>query len=204
MNRFQSELLHCSESFIYALNTLVEDALSMVPAWYFVYLNTHLHGNSPQKSDSWSILEPEKWNRWNPTRPCEEMYSLYSRCCRLLHVEFLPVSIWAISTTGRRPRPDVFSTGHPRGPRLGLWVFLGGSVVPEACDSVNFSMLNLGMWWIMLPFCNLILEVSIVSISLIMNTMVKPIVWDYRFLLSCTSHRVLNAVKRTVLEWWVA
>ena len=121
MNRFQSELLHCSESFIYALKTLVLGCLkygtclvlclsqhisTKSTTFYDPTLaNTHLHENSPQNSESWSILDPEKRNRWNPTRPCEEMYSLYSTCCSLLNVEFLPVSIWAISSTGRGHRP---------------------------------------------------------------------------------------------------
>lgn len=47
--------------------------------------------------------------------------------------------------------------------------------VPEACDSVNSSMLNLGMFFeLCFHFCNLILEWSII--------------WDYRFVTETLLH----------------
>lgn len=84
MNRFQSELLHCLESFIYALKTLVLGCLkygtclvlclsqhisTKSTTFYDPTLtNTHPHENSPQKSESWSILEPRKKEQMEPNK----------------------------------------------------------------------------------------------------------------------------------------
>lgn len=154
---------------------LFSDALSMVPAWYFVYLNIsqpnqllfttqHLPTLTFMKTLHKSLKagvfwNPEKRNRWNPTRPCEEMYSLYSTCCSLLNVEFLPVSIWAISTTGRRHRPrriffsqDIhvvhdwdceFFWEEVRKNRgaWGMWFCKFQHVEPSECGETNASIL---------------------------------------------------------------
>ncbi len=99
MNRFQTQLEHGSESFICDLKARalwylhrtfsISTYLNQIKCFYDPTLtNTHLHGNSPQKLENWSI-------RWNPKSGTDGTQQGYARrcivnsgCCSLSHVEF--------------------------------------------------------------------------------------------------------------------